>query len=213
MEEIAHGITLQALSALVVGVFVLASTPGPGVFATISCALASDFTAAVAVVVGTVLGDLIFLLFAIFGLTLVIQRFDYAFIAIKIFGSLYLSWLGYKFWTAEVIIPDNSNTKIEDRDILKNFTAGLTISLSNPKVIIFYSAFLPAFINPAELRLEGIAIISAMIAMIVGGVLLLYALIASKAKSFFQSEVAMRNLNRTAAGILLGVAVLIVFVE
>lgn len=110
---------------------VLASTPGPGVFATISCALASGFVAAIAVVIGTVLGDLIFLLLAIFGLALVIQSI----------------------------------------------------------------------------------VISAIITLIVGGVMLFYAYLASKARFFFQSETAMRNLNRTAAGILLGVAVLIVFVE
>jgi threonine/homoserine/homoserine lactone efflux protein len=213
MEELASGITLQAFSALVVGVFVLATTPGPGVFATISCALASGFTAAVAVIVGTVLGDLIFLLLAIFGLTLMIQQFDNAFIIIKGLGSVYLAWLAYKFWTADPIIPDESNTNIENHNIWKNFTAGLTIALSNPKVIIFYGAFLPAFVNPADLRLDGILIISAIITVIVGGVMLLYAYLASRARFFFQSEAAMRNLNRTAGGILLGVALLVVFID
>lgn len=213
MEEIASGISLQTLFALIIGVLVLASTPGPGVFATISCALASGFVPAIAVVVGTVLGDLIFLLLAIFGLAFVIQRFDYAFIIIKIFGSLYLSWLAYKFWTTEPTIAEDSHSNIEAQNIWKNFTAGLTIALSNPKVIIFYGAFLPAFVNPADLKLDGIIVISAIITLIVGGVLLFYAYLASKARLFFQSEMAMRNLNRTAAGILLGVAVLIVFVE
>jgi threonine/homoserine/homoserine lactone efflux protein len=213
MEELASGITLQALSALIVGVFVLASTPGPGVFATISCALASGFPAAIAVIVGTVLGDLIFLLFAIFGLTLMIQQFDNAFIIIKVLGSLYLSWLAYKFWTADPIIPDDSNSNIENHNIWKNFTAGLTIALSNPKVIIFYGAFLPAFVNPADLRLDGILIISAIITIVVGGVMLLYAYLASRARFFFQSEAAMRNLNRTAGGILLGVALLVVLID
>lgn len=213
MEELASGITLQALSALTIGVFVLASTPGPGVFATISCALASGFPAAVAVIVGTVLGDLIFLLLAIFGLTLMIQQFDNAFIIIKVLGSLYLAWLAYKFWTADPIIPDESNSNIENHAIWKNFTAGLTIALSNPKVIIFYGAFLPAFVNPADLRLDGILIISAIITIVVGGVMLLYAYLASRARFFFQSETAMRNLNRTAGGILLGVALLVVLID
>jgi threonine/homoserine/homoserine lactone efflux protein len=213
MEEIASGISLQTLFALIIGVFVLASTPGPGVFATISCALVSGFGNAIAVIVGTVLGDLIFLLLAIFGLALVIQSFDYAFIVIKAFGSLYLSWLAYKFWTTDPVIPDDSNPQTEKYSIWKNFLAGLTIALSNPKVIIFYGAFLPAFVNPADLKLDGIIIISTIITTIVGGVMLFYAYLASKARFFFQSETAMRKLNRTAAGILFGVALLIVFVE
>lgn len=213
MEELGSGITLQALSALIIGVFVLASTPGPGVFATISCALASGFTAALAVVIGTVLGDLIFLLLAIFGLTLVIQHFDHAFIIIKILGGLYLTWLAYKFWTAEPIVPDDSNPSLEEYGTFKNLTTGLTISLSNPKVIIFYGAFLPAFVNPADLRLDGIIIVSAIITIVVGGVLLFYGYLASRARLFFQSETAMGNLNRTAGLILLGVALFVVFME
>ena len=60
--------TLVSILALAGAMFLLAATPGPGVFATVARSLASGFGHATVVVAGIVTGDLVFLLLAIYGL-------------------------------------------------------------------------------------------------------------------------------------------------
>ena len=83
---------------LSIALFVFAAIPGPGVFATVSRSLASGFRPAVAVVSGIILGDIVYLLFAIFGLSFVAQALGEFFIYVKICGGIYLVWLGLKIW-------------------------------------------------------------------------------------------------------------------
>ena len=63
--------TLFSILGLATAMFLLAITPGPGVFATVSKALSSGFNRTVPVVVGIIVGDLIFLMFAIYGLSMI----------------------------------------------------------------------------------------------------------------------------------------------
>ena len=77
---------------------VLAASPGPGVFATTARAMASGFRPALAVIWGIVLGDIIFLLFAAFGLSMVARALGNLFFIVKICGGAYLVWLGIKIW-------------------------------------------------------------------------------------------------------------------
>jgi threonine/homoserine/homoserine lactone efflux protein len=90
--------TLLSITGLAVAMFLLAITPGPGVFATVSKALASGFRYTIPVVVGIVLGDLIFLLFAIYGLSAVAEAFNALFVVIRYVGCGYLILLGIKLW-------------------------------------------------------------------------------------------------------------------
>ena len=131
-------ITILSLSVAMV---ILAASPGPGVFATVARALSSGFKPALEVVAGIVLGDIIFLGFAIFGLSLVAQTVGEFFVFIKIAGGLYLVWLGVKMWRStpieHMVAPEQKETRWTT-----NFTSGLFITLSNPKVILFYCGFL-----------------------------------------------------------------------
>jgi len=91
-------VTLISILGLAAAMFLLAITPGPGVFATVSKALASGFRHAVPVVAGIVVGDMVFLLFAIYGLAVIAETFSFMFTVVKYFGGAYLIWLGIRLW-------------------------------------------------------------------------------------------------------------------
>ena len=93
--------TLISTLALAGAMFLLAVTPGPGVFATVARSLASGFGHAAVVVAGIVTGDLLFLLLAIFGLASFAELLGDFFLVVKIAGGLYLLWLGYRIWTSK----------------------------------------------------------------------------------------------------------------
>ena len=141
--------SLISLLALAGAMLLLAITPGPGVFATVARALASGFGPSAVVVIGIVMGDLIFLLFAIYGLTAIAENLHGLFLVIKYIGASYLVYLGIKLWREK---PEKIQLQaIGYRSWKSNFLTGLFITLGNPKVILFYLGFLPTFVDLTNL--------------------------------------------------------------
>ena len=201
--------SLLNIFAFSLAMFLLAITPGPGVFATISRALSSGFLNASFVVFGIVIGDIIFLLLAIFGLSTIASILGDFFILVKYLGGIYLLFLGYKILTSK---EQETNLKgIYELSWKKNFLTGLIITLSNPKVILFYLGFLPTFINLQTLTAIDIFIISTVVTIVLGGVMLAYAYSASSAKNLFKSKSSKRKMNIAAGSVMISAgAVLII---
>lgn len=194
--------SLFSMFAFAGAMFLLAATPGPGVFATVSRALASGFSNASFVVLGIVLGDIVFLLFAIFGLKSVALFLGELFVFVKYIGGAYLIYLGYKILTSK-----EKSVEIKGKEELswkKNFLTGLLITLSNPKVILFYLGFLPTFVDLNSLSAFDIVAISIIVTIVLGGVMLAYAYSASGAKKLFRSKSAQKRMNITAGSVMIG---------
>ena len=194
--------------ALFSAIFLLAISPGPGVFATISRAIASGFTNASLLVVGIIVGYIIFLLLAIYGLNLVSQALGEFFILVKYIGGVYLIYLGYKIWTSKILpheIVENNELSWKT-----NFFSGLLITLSNPKVIIFYLSFLPAFMNLKILTTIDIAIVIIIISITLASVLLSYAYMATRARKLLKNQSAMDKLNKTSGGAMISAGSLLI---
>ncbi len=189
--------TFASALALAAAVFLLAVSPGPGMLAVLARAMGSGFKSSLGVIAGIVLGDLIFLLLAIFGLAMLAKALGGFFTIVRILGGLYLVWLGVKLWKSPPF-PDERATRREPSRILGNFTTGLGIALSNPKVIIFYGSFLPSFLDLHSLTWAEVAVTALIVASIVTAVLGGYALAASRARHLFSSPRAVQRLNRTA---------------
>jgi threonine/homoserine/homoserine lactone efflux protein len=201
-------LTLYSAFGFAAAMLVLAASPGPGVFATTARAMASGFRPALAVIWGIVLGDIIFLLFAAFGLSMVARVLGNLFFMVKVCGGAYLVWLGIKIWLQKpelVQIHQNSTA----RSNWGNFVSGLVITLSNPKVILFYCGFLPTFLDLSALTIIDLALVAAIITLVLSGVLTTYAYLASRARKLFSNERAVKRLNRAAGGVMVAAGVAI----
>jgi len=187
---------------------VLAASPGPGVFATIARALASGFRPSLAVICGIILGDVIFLLFAAFGLSMVAQALGNLFFIVKICGGAYLIWLGVRIWLKKPE-PVTANQNLNTHSQWGNLASGLVITLSNPKVILFYCGFLPTFLDLSALTLIDLVIVVTIITIVLGCVLGTYAFLASRARRMFTNQQAVRRLNRAAGGVMVAAGVAI----
>ena len=200
--------TIYSAIGFLVAMLVLAASPGPGVFATIARALASGFRPSLAVICGIVLGDIIFLLFAAFGLAMVARALGNLFFIVKICGGAYLIWLGIRIWFKKPE-PATANQNLNARSQWGNFATGLVITLSNPKVILFYCGFLPTFFNLSALTLVELAVIVLIIAVVLVSVLGTYAYLASRARRMLTNRRAVRRLNRAAGGVMVAAGVAI----
>jgi len=200
--------TLWSSLALISAIFILAASPGPGVFATISRAIASGFANASLLVVGIIVGDIIFLLLAIYGLNLVAQVLGEFFILVKYIGGAYLIYLGYKIWTSRVLSHEIvGNNELSWKT---NCFSGLLITLANPKVIIFYLGFLPAFMNLEILTTIDIVIAIIIVSITLASVLLSYAYMATRARKLLKSQSVMDKLNKTSGGAMISAGSLLI---
>ena len=200
--------SLYSAFGFAVAMLILAASPGPGVFATTARAMASGFRPALAVIWGIVLGDIIFLLFAAFGLSMVARALGNLFFIVKICGGAYLVWLGIKIWLQKPeLVQSHQNSST--RSYWGNFFSGLIITLSNPKVILFYCGFLPTFLDLSALTIIDLALVVAIITAVLSGVLIAYAYLASRARKIFTNEKAVKRLNRAAGGVMVAAGVVI----
>ena len=200
--------TIYSAIGFSVAMLVLAASPGPGVFATIARALASGFRPSLAVICGIVLGDVIFLLFAAFGLSMVARALGNLFFIVKICGGAYLIWLGIKIWLKKPQ-PVTASQNLDTHSQWGNFATGLVITLSNPKVILFYCGFLPTFLDLSVLTFTDLVIAVTIITIVLGGVLGTYGFLASRARRMFTNRHAVRRLNRAAGSAMVATGVAI----
>ncbi|MDP7283611.1 MAG: LysE family translocator [Arenicellales bacterium] len=142
--------SIQVFFALLVASAVFAVTPGPGIVAIIGRSLGSGAAPGLILGIGLILGDLCYLTLALLGLTWLEQTLGGFFVWVRLMGGIYLFWIGMQLFRAGDR-PATTQAVIV-RHPLREITTGLVISLSNPKVILFYLGFLPAFYDLSTLQ-------------------------------------------------------------
>jgi threonine/homoserine/homoserine lactone efflux protein len=186
------------------------AVPGPGVIAIIARALGSGFRATLPATIGILIGDLILMTLSAFGLALVAQAMGQLFLIVKITGGLYLLYLGYKYWTAEVpetgeVVPQSPSKG----DMRRGVLAYLGLTLGNPKAIAFFVALLPVAVNPRELNLIGYLQLVAATFVLIPAITLGYAALAAQLSRFVASRKARKRINKGAGAVMAGAGCLI----
>jgi len=186
---------------------VLAFIPGISVLVVSARSAAYGFGHGVFTVLGIVVGDIIFILLAIFGLSMLAQAMGSLFILIKYLGSTYLIWLGITLWKSE----SNSRTVAgqTESSLLSSFLTGLFITLGDQKAILFYLGFFPAFLDLSKVSLIDAGIIIFITILAVGGAKLVYVFIADRAGLLFSSTVN-QIINRIAGCVVIAVGLFII---
>ncbi len=197
--------TLSSFLAYTLALGIAAAIPGPGVAALVGRALGTGFRRTLPMLAGIVLGDLVYLTFAILGLALLAHTFETAFMVVRIVGAFYLLWLAWKFWTAG-LSPERIERSPGKRDGLMSFAAGLAVTLGNPKTVVFYLALLPVVIDMTGVSFTDWAVLSVLTVLILYVVLVPYVALASRARSALADRATLRAVNRTAALAMTGAA-------
>lgn len=184
---------------------VAAAIPGPGVTALVARALGSGFRSSLAMSLGLVLGDLTYLTAVVLGLAMVAQSFGMVFLVIKWLGVAYLAWLAWSFWTSGITAETIEARKGKD-GFFASMLAGLTLTLGNPKTMIFYLAITPTVIDVRTVTPADYGILVAITVVVLLLVLVPYLALASQARWFLKTPRALKALNRTAAAFMFGAA-------
>ncbi|EKE73950.1 LysE family translocator [Gallaecimonas xiamenensis] len=192
--------TLQSALSFFLAIYIFCLTPGPGVFAILGRALTKGAGACLWLGLGMILSDLLYLLAACFGLAALATHFGGVFTLIRFAGAAYLLYLAYRMWTATPTAPGEEHPGRGDG--AWSFVQGMAISLSNPKVILFYMAFLPTFMDLTALSGQDIVLVLALtfVGLFLG--VWTVALFADRARLWFRSPRAMKGLNRGAGSLM-----------
>lgn len=195
--------TLESALTVAIAIFVFGLTPGPGVFAIVARALAQGFRPTMVFVCGIIMGDLVYLVLAALGLSVIASQYASALGLLKIVGGLYLVYLGVQTWRSAKN-GDTGLAPVATGGRARGFLSGFSVTMGNPKVVIFYVAFLPAFVDLGGLSLIDLSVVAVVVSFSLLASLLLYAAMAARARALFTSVRAVRNLRRGAGGLMIG---------
>lgn len=173
--------------------------PGTGVIYTVSTGLALRWRASIAAAIGCTAGIVPHLTASIFGLSVILQNSAVIFQILKIAGTLYLLFLAWSMWqdTGAIQLDGQASNKNAFQIILR----GILINLLNPKLALFFFAFLPQFVSADAVspsnQMIGLAAIFMLMTLVI---FILYGILASGVSTYLlNSPRAMRYVQRTFA--------------
>ena len=200
MEQVAF---LSFAAVLLVAVI----SPGPAIAALVARIMSRGTDGIAAFCAGIVLGDLIWLSCAMFGLAALAALFQPIFLIVKYIGAAYLLFLAWKLWR-------DSGAPLQAEPVrgqgLQLFGGALLLSLGNPKIMLFYLALMPTLIDLTMLTLPDMAELAVIVALVVSAVLAGYVALAAHARRMFRSPRALKTVNRVAGAAMAGAAAAIV---
>jgi threonine/homoserine/homoserine lactone efflux protein len=196
-------LTSGSILALSGTMLVLAFIPGVSVLVVSARSAANGLIHGVFTTIGIVVGDIIFIILAIYGLSVVAELMGRHFSLIKYPGGIYLIWLGIQLWRSK---PDTGEIENNIKpSLLSSFFAGLFITLGDQKAILFYLGFFPAFLDLPSVTPADASIIILITTLTVGGAKLVYAFMADRAGLLLAYSNATKIINFAAAAVLAGV--------
>ena len=200
---------LLTLLAFTVAYLVAVLVPGPGVAAIVARALGGGFWSAMPMIIGILAGDLIYLVFALFGLAAIATYFGAVFVVVRWAGAAYLLFIAWQFWTAK---PGEEQLGPRKREPwLRTFAAGFALTMGNPKTIVFYLALLPTVVPlDRPITLLGFFELTFIVVVVLLAIGSGYAALAAWAREVFTSSTAIRRMNRTAGVIMASAAAIVV---
>ncbi|MGA3286888.1 MAG: LysE family translocator [Bacteroidota bacterium] len=199
---------INLLIAFLIGMTVLAATPGPGVFGSMAKAIAEGFKMSLFFIGGLVLGDIIFFTLALLGLSAIAKMLGGMFLVIKIAGGLYLVYLGVRMFRSSRISTNVKTNQEENR--WQTCMSGLLLTLGNPKPILFYASVLPTIINFNEVRFTDALLMMALIALVSFSVVGTYSYIASLSHKIRMSGKMQKRTNQAAGFVMIVVGIFVI---
>ena len=205
-------LTAGSIASLFATMLVLALVPSLSVLTVTARAAALGLRHGVAATLGIVAGDLVFIIVAVLGLSVLADAAADYLVVLSYAGGVYLIWLGIRLWRSAPVMSASCaaapEVAADSTPLFSSMTAGLLLTLGDQKAILFYFVFFPAFADLDRLTPLDTGLILVVAAVAVGAAKLAYALAAIRAVTFIGGTAGQPVaifLNRLAALILVAV--------
>ena len=195
-------ITITQIGVYVLALFILFLTPGPVWLAVIARALSGGFRAAWPLALGVALGDVLWPLVAIFGISAILALYADFLIMLRYAAALILIIMGLGVIRyADKLLT--ANTALTKSGIWAGFLAGLLAVTANPKASLFYMGLLPGFFDMAQLTAMDVMLICliSFTVPLMGNLMLIVFM--NRVRRFLASSVAVKRTNIAAGAALI----------
>jgi leucine efflux protein len=139
-------LNIQNYTSFILAILVFQLIPGPGTIAILTATARNGIAAGMAAVCGTLLGDLLYMLAACAGLATIMRSSPVLFNVLQWGGATYLCWMGLQLLRSQQ--ADASECEHIEQSPWPQFLKASAVSLTNPKVILFFVGFFPLFLRP-----------------------------------------------------------------
>ena len=194
--------TLHTLLLFVVSSATLAVTPGPTMLLALSNGIAAGVRVALFGILGATCASVMMIGAVAVGLGAVLLASETVFNALRVVGIAYLCWLGLRLWRAEPRALDASAlARTAVPSPRRAFLRSATVALSNPKTLLFFSAFLPQFVDASRPQSAQYLVLGAVFVSIDAVVMLAYAAAGTRAVKRLSAG-GLRAINRACAAMM-----------
>src|ERR1700753_1809476 len=193
--------SLQIYLAFVAACVALALLPGPMVTLVIANGLRHGTRAALINIAGAQLGLAIVIGIVGIGLTSLMATMGYWFNWVRFAGAAYLVWLGIKLIRSAVEGVNAGDPPPPPRGGF--FLQGFLVALSNPKLLVFFGAFIPQFMDMNQDHLSQVLILGITFMVLAGLTDAIYALLAGRVRTIFSAR-RTRAVSRVSGGFMIG---------
>jgi len=205
-------VTLHELLLYAGGMALLWAVPGPVWVALTARALSGGFASAWPMAVGVALGDLIWPMAAIFGLTWILSVYGDFLHLLRWFAAVVFAVMGILLIRKPAAAP-TTDSRMTRPGMMAGFVVGIAAVIGNPKAILFYMGVLPGFFDLSKVKALDIAAILAISAFIPMLGNLCLALFLDRARRLLSSPENIRKMNLVSGLLLIGVGVAIALMQ
>ncbi len=202
---------LETILLFVAADLMICLTPGPATMVTVTHALppgtAGGMRGALGPIVGINVGNFIWYALTAFGLIALIQSSPAAYAILRWLGVAYLLWMGISMLRGNG--KGLSGQLAQQANFRRGFTNGLAVHMSNPKALIFYTAFIPPFIDPAGNLWLQFGILAALTIFTETTGLTFYAALATRARMLGKVDNAQSVFAKIAGIVIIAAAVIL----
>ncbi len=187
---------------------ILFLTPGPVWVALVARGVSGGFHAAWPLALGVVVGDIIWPLLAIFGVSLLVEVYADFLNLLRYGGAVILVWMGVRT-IRNADKPLIADERLSASGMWAGFVAGLMVIIGNPKAILFYMGVLPNFFNINNVSGPDIAVICFISGLVPFTGNILFALSIHRIRRFLSSAESVRRTNLISGSALVLVGIVI----
>ena len=198
------------LALYAIAVFILFITPGPVWVALLARAVSGGFHAAWPLAVGVAIGDAVWPILAILGVSWVVNEIAGIMIILRYVAAVVFLTMGAVLMLkADVAL--SGDKRLTRTGMWAGFIAGVLVILGNPKAILFYMGVLPGFFDLTEVGAWDVLaiVVVSILTPLLGN--LAVAGFVNHARDLLQTPEAVRRINRISGGLLIAVGIIIPF--
>lgn len=199
--------TIEALLLMIPACFVINMIPGPNIILSIRNAIQYGYFASMVGIWGRLVAFVFYATLTVIGLGIIITNSVWAFNAVKIIGAIYLVYIGIMSFKNGMKLDNFEATEASKVNYFTLFKQELIVGITNPKVVLIFSALLPQFISTEADFNTQFYLLTAMFCFLEIVSTSLYILVILRFANVFKSTKGQNILSRTIGTFLIGFGV------